>query len=135
MRYVATFFFDRDRSPRFAANVAIDYKELSRKASGEPSEAIRARVENARRIQAERYGATSSGTTNSTMPPKLVSEHCQLDGLLEQAMNELNLSARAHDRILKVSRILTDLEGAADIQANHVLEAIQNRTLDRNLWG
>ena len=73
------------------------------------------------------------------MPPKLRAQHCQLDpessGLLEQAMGELNLSARAHDRILKVSRTLADLEGAENIAANHVLEAIQYRTLDRNLWG
>jgi len=73
------------------------------------------------------------------MPPKLRAQHCQLDaessGLLEQAMGELNLSARAHDRILKVSRTLADLEGAENIAANHVLEVIQYRTLNRNLWG
>ena len=118
---------------------AIDYKELSAKAEGEPSEAIRARVQAARELQAERYALAGSTNTNSTMAPKLVSKHCQLDaeggGLLEQAMAELNLSARAHDRILKVSRTLADLDGADQIQADHVLEAIQYRTLDRNLWG
>ena len=118
---------------------AIDYKELSGKADGEPSAAVRERVQAARQIQAERYASASATMTNSTMPPKLRTQHCQLDaessGLLEQAMNELNLSARAHDRILKVSRTLADLEGAEDIGANHVLEAIQYRTLDRNLWG
>ena len=80
------------------------------------SEAIRERVQAAREIQAERYALAGGTNTNSTMPPKLVSKHCQLDaessGLLEQAMGELNLSARAHDRILKVSRTLADLGGA-----------------------
>ena len=72
------------------------------------------------------------------MPPKLVRKHCVLDsessGLLEQAMNELNFSARAHDRILKVSRTLADLDGRRGLEPNHVLEAIQYRTLDRDLW-
>ena len=93
----------------------------------------------AREIQLERYALTRGTVTNSTMPPKLRTQHCQLDaeshGLLEQAMAELNLSARAHDRILKVSRTLADLEGSENINANHLLEAIQYRTLDRNLWG
>jgi magnesium chelatase family protein len=118
---------------------AIDYKELSGKAEGEPSEAIRARVQAAREIQQERYALTRGTVTNSTMPPKLRAQHCQLDsegsGLLEQAMGELDLSARAHDRILKVSRTLADLEGTENISPNHLLEAIQYRTLDRNLWG
>jgi len=64
---------------------------------------------------------------------------CQIDAessaLLEQAMNELNFSARAHDRILKVARTLADLEGEGSIRADHVLEAIQYRTLDRGLLG
>ena len=118
---------------------SIDFKELSSKAEGEPSAAIRERVQAAREIQSERYALTRGTATNSTMPPKLRTLHCQLDaessGLLEQAMGELNLSARAHDRILKVSRTLADLAGAEKISANHVLEAIQYRTLDRNLWG
>jgi len=118
---------------------AIDYQELSGKAEGEPSAAIRERVQAAREIQQERYALTRGTVTNSTMPPKLRAQVCQLDaessGLLEQAMGELDLSARAHDRILKVSRTLADLEGAENISANHLLEAIQYRTLDRNLWG
>ena len=65
-------------------------------------------------------------------------EHCAIDSesraLMEQAMNDLNFSARAHDRILKVARTLADLEGGDAIQTNHVLEAIQYRSLDRNLW-
>ena len=118
---------------------SVDYKELTSKAEGEPSAAIRERVQAAREIQMERYALTKGSVTNSTMPPKMRTQHCQLDaessGLLEQAMGELHLSARAHDRILKVSRTLADLEGAENISANHLLEAIQYRTLDRNLWG
>ncbi len=80
----------------------------------------------------------STVTTNSAMPSKLVRQHCQLEveshALLEQAMNDLNFSARAHDRILKVSRTLADLDGEKQIQARHLLEAIQYRSLDRNLW-
>ena len=71
------------------------------------------------------------------MPSKLMREHCKIDatasGYLERAMSELNFSARAHDRILKVARTLADLAGSADIQVEHVLEAIQYRTLDRKL--
>lgn len=117
---------------------AIDYQELSSKAEGEPSADIRARVETARRTQAERFKSHSQVLTNSVMPPKLVREHCQLgsesSGLLEHAMNELNFSARAHDRILKVARTLADLDGSSAIETNHVLEAVQYRTLDRELW-
>ena len=72
------------------------------------------------------------------MTPKLISKHCELDaeggGYLEHAMGEMNFSARAHDRILKVARTLADLAGAEKISADNVLEAIGYRTLDRNLW-
>ena len=72
------------------------------------------------------------------MSSKQIKSSCALDtaasGLLELAMGELNLSARAHDRILKVARTIADLEGSQDVAANHIGEAIQYRTLDRNLW-
>jgi len=72
------------------------------------------------------------------MTSKQLKTHCQIDEesreLLRTAMHELNLSARAHDRILKVARTIADLEGAPDINATHLSEAIQYRTLDRNLW-
>ena len=72
------------------------------------------------------------------MTPRLIKRHCELDseaaGFLEHAMGEMNFSARAHDRILKVARTLADLQGAEKISANNVLEAIGYRTLDRNLW-
>jgi magnesium chelatase family protein len=72
------------------------------------------------------------------MTPRLIKKHCELDaeasGFLEHAMSEMNFSARAHDRILKVARTLADLQSAEKISANNVLEAIGYRTLDRNLW-
>ncbi len=117
---------------------AVDYKELSGDADGEASAAIRGRVEFARQVQATRFMHEPKVLTNAEMPPKLVREHCRLDaessGLLEHAMDELNFSARAHDRILKVARTLADLGDKGDIEANHVLEAIQYRTLDREVW-
>ncbi len=117
---------------------SVDYKELKAESGGESSATIRERVEEARDIQLARFAAHPEVTTNSSMPSKLVREHCRLDthsdALLEQAMTDLNFSARAHDRILKVARTLADLDGATNIQAQHLLEAIQYRTLDRNLW-
>jgi len=119
----------------------IDYKELSAKTEGEASAPIRERVERARDIQRTRHKDTGDSITycNSQMPPRQMKLTCQIDAessaLLEQAMNELNFSARAHDRILKVARTLADLEGEGSIRADHVLEAIQYRTLDRGLLG
>ncbi|MCA9538557.1 MAG: YifB family Mg chelatase-like AAA ATPase [Myxococcales bacterium] len=121
----------------------INYKELSAKTSGETSTVIRERVAQAREIQRQRFaGQTKGGKAvlcNAGMSPRLMRQHCGIDsessGLLEHAMNELNFSARAHDRILKVARTLADLEGADAITANHVMEAIQYRTLDRALMG
>jgi len=115
----------------------VNYKDLSSDEVGEPSTAIRARVETARRIQAQRFGGKA--TCNSEMTPKQMKEFCQPDaegaGYLEHAMTELNFSARAHDRILKVARTLADLDEQPSIAANHVLEAIQYRSLDRSMWG
>ncbi len=117
---------------------AIDFKELRSAEEGEPSATVRARVETARAVQAERFGNGATTLTNAAMPPKLVRAHCALDAegnaLLEQAMTELNFSARAHDRILKVARTIADLAGQPAIGAAQLLEAIQFRTLDRNLW-
>jgi magnesium chelatase family protein len=116
----------------------VEYKELSGDGVGEGSKAIRERVMAARQVQAERYEGQPSVTSNRGMTAKLVKAHCRLDeessNLLEQAMDDLNFSARAHDRILKVARTLADLDGSGSIQSQHVLEAIQYRTLDRNLW-
>ncbi len=112
---------------------AVKYKEMAGEATGEPSEKIRARVESARAIQRQRFGHA-----NARMTPKEIKQHCRLDDecqeLLKTAMTELNLSARAYDRILKVARTIADLEAAERIQPTHISEAIQFRSLDRQLW-
>lgn len=116
----------------------VDYKALSSNAAEESSEAIRQRVERVREVQTERFRGQKSTHTNSGMTPRLIKRHCELNaecaGLLEHAMSEMNFSARAHDRILKVARTLTDLKGVERIDPDSVLEAIGYRTLDRNLW-
>src|SRR5664279_4903530 len=100
---------------------------MAGEATGESSERIRARVENARAIQRKRFGHT-----NARMSPKEIKRACQLDDdcqqLLKMAMTELNLSARAYDRILKVSRTIADLEHSEPIQSQHISEAIQYRS-------
>jgi magnesium chelatase family protein len=116
---------------------AVRYEELSGKAPGEPSEALRTRVEAARRIQQARFGKTKA-SCNARMSPRQSKDHCQLTDasqeLLRVAISELNFSARAYDRILKVARTIADLAGRDGIEAEDVSEAIQYRTLDRNLW-
>ena len=116
----------------------VDFKELSsHTGDGEKSETIRERVVAARRIQGERF-RKSPASTNASMNPSLMKAHCQLDaesnGYLEHAMEEMNFSARAHDRILKVARTLADLGGSPDIRPSDILEAIQYRSLDRKLF-
>ena len=112
---------------------SVKYKEMAGEATGETSEKIRARVESARALQRQRFNRT-----NARMAPKEIKAHCALDEecqqLLKMAMTELNLSARAYDRILKVSRTIADLDASAHIQSQHISEAIQYRTLDRQLW-
>lgn len=116
----------------------VDFRELSGSApNGEKSATIRERVVQARRIQTERF-RKAANSTNSAMSPRQMKVHCQIDaeatGYLEHAMEEMNFSARAHDRILKVARTLADLEGSTEIRACDVLEAIQYRSLDRKLF-
>jgi magnesium chelatase family protein len=116
----------------------VDFRELSSNASaGENSDTIRARVVQALRVQRERF-RKSSNATNSAMSPRQMKAHCALDaegtGYLEHAMEEMNFSARAHDRILKVARTLADLSGSERICGNDILEAIQYRSLDRKLF-
>jgi magnesium chelatase family protein len=82
-------------------------------------------------------GANGATTTNATMTSRQVRKFCRLDAagetILKQAMTELGLSARAHDKVLRIARTIADLEGAADIAAHHLAEAIQYRRLDRKL--
>jgi len=112
---------------------AVKYKEMAGEATGEHSEQIRARVEQARAVQRNRLGKC-----NARLLPKEIKVHCALGDegqeLLKMAMTELNLSARAYDRILKVSRTIADLAGSEHIQPDHISEAIQYRSLDRQLW-
>jgi magnesium chelatase family protein len=116
----------------------VDFRELTSNTSvGENSATIRERVIQARNIQHERF-RKSGNSTNSSMSPRQMKTHCQIDseasGYLEHAMEEMNFSARAHDRILKVARTLADLAGAVNIRPTDVLEAIQYRSLDRKLF-
>jgi len=117
---------------------AVEFKELSSNERAEASAAIRARVIEARSVQQARFQGAAKGRTNAEMSHGQIKAHCKLDSagqdLIRAAMEELSLSARAYDRILKVSRTIADLAGVSAIQPEHVMEAIQYRTLDRNLW-
>lgn len=117
---------------------AVKYKELATEASAEKSEVIRDRVLKARQIQIERFQELKYVFNNGDMGSKEVRKYCKLDSsgeeLLKMAMTKLGLSARAYDRILKVSRTIADLDGSENIQPQHVSEAIQYRSLDRELW-
>jgi len=116
---------------------ALTVDELRRSEPGESSQAIRARVEAARLRQRTRFAGTRT-ITNARMTHAQIRQHCAIDStlgrVLQQAMEELHLSARAYDRILKVTRTIADLAGAESLAANHLLEAIQYRSLDRNLF-
>lgn len=116
----------------------VEYQELKSTEPVESSAEIRARVEKARAVQTDRFKSSKGVHTNSSMTPRLIKKHCELDAegsaMLEHAMGEMHFSARAHDRILKVARTLADLKGLEKIDADSVLEAVNYRTLDRNLW-
>lgn len=116
----------------------IDYKDLASAEAGESSSIIRSRVEQVRAIQRKRFHNDEGVSANSGMQPRHLKRWCVLDGegsaYLDHAMNEMDFSARAYDRILKVSRTLADLDGVEKIEGRHVLEAIQYRSLDRDLW-
>lgn len=118
---------------------AVKYNELRGNGSqpGESSDAIRERVLRAREVQTRRLGGEGI-FSNSAMTPRQIRTHCALDteceSLLEKAMLRQGLSARAHDRILKVSRTIADLDASENIKSNHLSEAINYRSLDRNYW-
>jgi magnesium chelatase family protein len=116
---------------------AVKFKELSSDTLSESSADIRQRVVKARLIQKERLRGEGI-FSNAQMTPRLIRKYCAIDSesktLLENVIVRLGLSARAYDRILKVSRTLADLEGGDKIETTHVSEAIQYRTLDRNFW-
>ncbi len=112
----------------------LRYRELATDTQGEPSEAVRARVKRARTLQHERFRRTRT-FCNAQMGAKQIRRHCPVgpegQRLLETAIERLGLSARAHDRILKVARTIADLDGHEAIRTDHLAEAIQYRTLDR----
>ncbi len=116
----------------------VSYDELSDKRMGEPSHAIRDRVIKARQIQEERYEKRTNIFCNAQMDSKLLKELCAIDEagnkLLRSAMDRLKLSARAYDRILKVARTIADLAESEEIKTEHLAEAIQYRSLDRENW-
>jgi magnesium chelatase family protein len=116
---------------------ALSIAELRHDRPGESSAAIRERVETARQRQLVRFRGGSI-TANARMPASQLKKYCGLDSrlgdLLQQAMEQLSLSARAYDRILKVARTIADLAGADRIESPHLLEAIQYRSLDRNVF-
>jgi magnesium chelatase family protein len=117
---------------------AVKYKELSSEVKSESSKTVRERVIRAREIQLKRFTGMNHFFSNGDMGTKEVRIFCKLDSsgseLLKMAINKLGLSARAFERILKVSRTIADLESSANILPQHVSEAIQYRSLDRELW-
>ncbi|HEV2490067.1 MAG TPA: YifB family Mg chelatase-like AAA ATPase [Candidatus Acidoferrales bacterium] len=117
---------------------AVKYKELRSGPDSEASVSVRQRVMAARQIQLDRYREEKKIYANAQMPPKLLRKFCGISAegekLLEAAIQKLGLSARAHDRILKVARTIADLDAAPEIEPRHLSEAIQYRTLDRTYW-
>lgn len=116
----------------------VPFDQLSDRRSAENSEQIRVRVTNARKIQEKRFQGKEGVFCNAQMNAKEIRAICVIDdtgnALLKSAMEKLNLSARAYDRILKVSRTIADLDGSAEIKTEHLAEAIHYRSLDRENW-
>lgn len=116
----------------------VAYSQLSSVQAKEASESIRERVIKAREVQAERYQNTPGVYSNAQISSKMLREVCAISpaghALLKKAMEKLNLSARAYDRILKVARTIADLSQSDDIKIEHLAEAIQYRSLDREGW-
>jgi magnesium chelatase family protein len=114
---------------------AVKYRALAGESGGEPSAAVRERVDRARVVQRERFAQRPGIHANAHMAPRDIRAHCRVsngaDALLRTAITRLGLSARAYHRILKIARTIADLDGAIDLQPKHVSEAIQYRSLDR----
>ena len=117
---------------------AVEYRDVSSESAEENSSAIRQRVARARHKQHSRFIRDAKTNYNARMATRHLKTHCKLSAdsqdLIRVAMTELNLSARAYDRILKVSRTIADLDDKIEITPEHVSEAIQYRTFDRTLW-
>ena len=116
----------------------VPFEDIAKAPKGEPSASIRERVIRARKIQEDRFKGIKGIHCNAQMTTSLLQKYAHLDDSsmeqLRTAMTRLNLSARAYDRILKVSRTIADLEGVSDIRRYHVAEAIGYRNLDRDGW-
>ena len=117
---------------------AVQYQELATETTGEKSETIRERVQKAREIQIQRFADDKKLFCNADMQAREIRKYCKVDEqgqeLLKMAITKLGLSARAYDRILKVARTIADLNGEKNILPEYISEAIQYRSLDRNLW-
>jgi len=118
--------------------IPVPFDKLNEEEDGESSVDIRKRVIEAREVQNKRFSENKTIHANAQMTPKMIQKYCQLDkpsqALLRNAMEKLGLSARAYDRILKVSRTIADLEKSENITHLHIAEAIQYRSLDRESW-
>jgi magnesium chelatase family protein len=116
----------------------VKFREISGDKTGETSAQIRKRVIAARQRQQKRFASKPKITCNARIGPKELKEFCALDDatkeMLKMAMTELNFSARAYDRIVKVAWTIADLAGAKNISSEHISEAVQYRSLDRQLW-
>lgn len=128
-----------DRIDLHVEVVPVPFKDLADRSTGEPSHHIRERVMRARKIQEERFKKHNGVYCNAQMSTKMLQTYCNIDqvgrSLLKNAMERLSLSARAFDRIIKVSRTIADLEGSEEIRTEHLAEAINYRSLDRETWG
>jgi magnesium chelatase family protein len=118
--------------------IPVPFDKLNEQEDGESSQSIRERVIKARMIQNARFESHPEIHSNAQMTPKMIQTYCELDqaskALLKNAMEKLGLSARAYDRILKVSRTIADLYASENIQHLHIAEAIKYRSLDRDSW-
>jgi magnesium chelatase family protein len=116
----------------------VPFREITSDRNGESSAQIRDRVIASRRRQLARFKDRPRITCNARMGSRDLKQHCKLDAatleLLKFAVSDLNLSARAYDRVLKVARTIADLDGAQDLAAKHISEAVQFRSLDRQIW-
>ena len=116
----------------------VPFEKLSEERKGEGSVEIRKRVTAAREFQTARFADLENVHYNAQMNTKQIRAYCKLDdaskAMLKNAMERLNLSARAYDRILKVARTIADLENTSEVSGNHIAEAIQYRSLDREGW-
>jgi magnesium chelatase family protein len=119
--------------------VPVPFDKLSEQRVSEPSNVIRERVMAARNIQKNRFADYPGIHCNAQMNSKMLRKYCVINAagynILKAAMQKLGLSARAYDRIIKVSRTIADMEASPEIQVHHLAEAIQYRSLDREGWG